>query len=361
MPIHNTCEGGTSWLGNYGGNPCPVFDYPFFSNHCQVSDAYFNTKYVHAGWEEIGGDAKSPHLTRPTVCTEGRVRVIYFVPKRRSFAVALIEKNIRLKREIEPDLSSPIFPIIAQATGMNNLLILPGKEPNKFATIIDPKTKRRAKGNPANRLVKLPYGTYAGGIITLTPDLVLSDRLVGFPAPPPDTLTLPAGMEWDVSYLRLMSRPFHWRYMNVGDNVDNYAERALIEMSFRGETPYKFNLTKGKIERIAYIADITAEDYGVVGRLKGADVLFDLPMRLRGLNPRWASAVWRSDSRYLDYFAFFNGVGYLTFELDRDVEFYIGNVVLAGDPALITSVVLWNSKEAWIRINNPTRETSASG
>jgi hypothetical protein len=36
------------------------------------------------------------------------------------------------------------------------------------------------------------------------------------------------------------------------------------------------------------------------------------------------------------------------------VEFYAGNVAVC-DPALFVSVVYWDGKEAWFRVNNPLK------
>ena len=119
-------------------------------------------------------------------------------------------------------------------------------------------------------------------------------------------------------------------------------------------------------------------------------MLDNVPCEIRGLNPRVASAVWRSDTNRLEYFARFpevgtvgyrgqpdgswkpelvkqdpfdtaqgrpfgvaTGAGMLTFNADKTVDFYAGNVATC-DPALFVSVVIWNEKEVWFRVNNPT-------
>ena len=76
-------------------------------------------------------------------------------------------------------------------------------------------------------------------------------------------------------------------------------------------------------------------------------------MRIGGLNPRCAAAVWRSDSDTLDYFDCFRGKGYVTFNADRTVEFFAGNVAIT-DPALFVSVANWDEREAWFELHNPT-------
>lgn len=325
-----------------GGNPCPIFDFPFFSNHVQISDVDLTAKYVSARWKNVQFDAKSTHAVRATDLVDGHIRTVYFTPlKRGNFAVVLVQVDIKLKRDVEPTIRGPIYPTLARSKVKNKRFILPGKEPMDV-----PK-----------RAVDLPVGSYAAGYIPLTKGLRLHERTIGFPAPPADTLTLYEGTAWHAEYLVLKRSRFHWKDTASGWNTDPVAEQALSEMGFRGETPYAFTLTQGKLDRLAYIADFTAEDGGVAGSCRNAKdeaLLFFVPLRIRGLNPRCATAVWRSDSQRLDYFDCFQDIGYVTFNADKTVDFYAGNVA-SCDPALFVSVVIWNEEEAWFRVNNPTK------
>jgi hypothetical protein len=249
--------------------------------------------------------------------------------------------SIRLKRDAQPVIAGPVCPAITSAMGNNKLLVLPGKAPEEIK----------------NSVVDLPAGSYVGGVVTLTDGLRANGRTIGFPAPPADTLNLNAGRTWEASYLVIKRAPFKWNYLGKGnDNVDELAERALAEMGFRDRPPYQFQLRQGKLDRLAYIADFSAAEGGIAGKLEndaGQELLYDVPLRVAGLNGRIASGVWRSDSDRIDYFGCFRGTGYVTLSADRTVDFYAGNVVRC-DPALFVSVVIWNETEAWFRVDNPT-------
>jgi hypothetical protein len=83
-------------------------------------------------------------------------------------------------------------------------------------------------------------------------------------------------------------------------------------------------------------------------------------MTLRScVNPNCALALWRSDRPGLEYFGCFRGAGSVTLNVDKTVEFYAGNVAVC-DPALVVSVVIWNHKESWFRVHNPTKKEISS-
>jgi len=342
VPIKNTREGGTNWLGSGGGNPCAIYDFPFFSKHVQIMDVDMTNKYIDTTWGDIAYDAKPPYATRATDYTDGQVRTMHFSPhKSGELGACFVDVSIRLKRDIEPAINSPVYPVIARVRGKDKRLILPNGRPEPIG----------------KEVVDLPVGSYVGGVIVLSEGLRIHGSSIGFPAPPRDTLTLPKGTEWKASYLVLKTGNFHFRQVQKGYDVDDRAERALTEMGFRGQPPYKFELAQGKLDGLAYVADLTAAGGGVAGKCvneKAQALLANVPLRISGLNPRCAAAVWRSDAPTLDYFACFGDKGLVTLNADKTVEFYAGNVAQC-DPALFVSVVMWNDKEAWFRVNNPTR------
>jgi len=343
LPIRNTREGGSNWLGDGGGNPSPILDFPLFSNHVQMNDIDLTTQYVDTDWELIGGDAKPTYAVRPSDFTDGHGRLTVFSRKTDAFDVLRIDMSVRLKRDIEPELRGALYPVITGATGKNDLLILPGKDPVKLSTLKGP--------------VDLPVGSYVGGIVTLTPGLRVEGRQIGFPSPPADTLTLYEGTTYAASYLLLKGSPYHWKSMNQGfEGMDAVAEPALAMMGFRGTPPYALNLREGTLDALAYTASCTARDGGIAGECVNANnvpLLDTIPLVIKGLNPRCASALWRADASRLEYFAAYQGAGLVTLNADKTVAFYAGNVATC-DPALFVSVVVWNAREAWFRVNNPT-------
>jgi len=347
LPFRNTREGGSDWIGSGGGNPCTVLDFPYFANTVTIETADLTTKYVDTDMLSVGYDGRPVYAARSTDFTDGSVRLTRFTPKRPDFAVCQVEVSIRLKCTVEPAPVGKVWPVIASAMGTNQLLLISGQSPTTLPVAV-----KSAGAIP----VELPVGSYVGGIVPLTQGLYLDGRSIGFRAPPPDMLTVPEDTTWTASYLVLKASPFAWNNMNAGYDVDVVAERAMSEMGFAGKPPFVFDLKQGRLERLACCAELTAANGGIAGVCRnetGKKMLVNVPLRIRGLNPRWPSAVWRADSATLDYFTCYEGEGRANFDADKTVEFYAGNVV-SCDPSLIVEPIIWNANEAWFRINNPT-------
>ena len=160
--------------------------------------------------------------------------------------------------------------------------------------------------------------------------------------------------------------PILWK-TNRGRNsnsefVDDQAEQALTEMGFRGDTPYQFTLTQGKLAKTAYFAHLEAQNGGVAGKsvnTTGKPMLMYVPMLITGLDTDSEMVLWRSDTKDLDAFAAFEGRGYVSFDADKTVDFYAGNAAIC-DPKLVVSMVVWDAEAAWFRVHNPTDEPITS-
>jgi len=364
LRLAGTPEGNLGWNWNTGGNPCPIFDYRFFSDHVQIADANYDAKYIDATWQDIGGDGAKGAPVRPTDVVDGRIRASYFnALKRKDFVVLEYEVDLRLKQDAVLDASSPVNPVTGGVFkgSKNNLLILPGKEPEPlFPT--DPKTQR--KDPNAKKTLDLPAGSYVAGVIPLTDGLTLHGDQFGYRVPQAGVVNVPEGTRWRTRYLILDSLPFHWqRGRDWADSaVDDKALQALTEMGFRGKPPYSLELKQGKLERIAYHAHLVAQDGGVSGRCVNdtkQEMLFFVPFLIKDVNPRCACVLWRSDTGSLEHFASFHGTGYVPFDADKTVDFYAGNAAVC-DPRLALEIVSWTPEAAHFRVNNPTREDIAS-
>jgi hypothetical protein len=82
-------------------------------------------------------------------------------------------------------------------------------------------------------------------------------------------------------------------------------------------------------------------------------MLMYVPLLITGLDNDSEMVVWRSDSKFLDAFAAFEGQGYVSFDADKTVDFYAGNAAIC-DPELTVSMVIWDADTAWFRVHNPT-------
>jgi len=309
---------------------------------------------------------------------DGYERTTCFKPRSGAFATARVQVQVHIKKNIEPDIKGALYPVMFQVPPTRQRVILPGQEPTTVSALKAP--------------VDLPVGSYVAGVVVLSPGLRLVGTQIGYPAPAAGT-RFPAGTNVTASYIYLRELPFEWRNLAEGglfgkgftSNMDARAETALAAMGFHGTAPFEFTLKQGALDRLAFTAQFTAKDGGIAGKCKNAQgqaLLDTVPCEIRGLNPRIASAVWRSDADRLEYFACFPqtgtvnyigrldgswqpvvpkqdpfgvapGTGMLSFDADKTVDFYAGNVATCA-PDLFVSVVIWNAKEAWFRVNNPT-------
>ncbi len=328
-------------------NVVPIFDYPFFSNHVQLAEADLSYRYVNTFGQDVGGDAKATYAVTPSQLFEGTERTTYFSPlKNENFGVMLVESHLKLKQDAKPVLHNSVYPTISEPRENNQLVILPQKPPITLT--------------PTTRL-DLPVGSYACGIVPLSEGFRIDGSSIGLAAPATSG-PLSAGQEWNARYLLLRTSQFRWRNMGQSFPADSVAEKALTQMGFRGPTPYAFELNAGKLNKLAYFADFTADQGAVSGTCRNdhnEPLLFNVPFRIAGLNGRCDTVLWRSDSPALTPFACFEGKGYIPFDADKNVDFYAG-VVANCDPALFVSSVIWNDKEAWFRVNNPTDAEIAS-
>ena len=367
LPGYNLQLANESPEGN-GRHAPAILDLPFFSDHVQVNDADLGWHFTQGERQDIAGDAKGMLPLAPNEFVDGKVRYTYFSTlKQDDFAVLMVETDITLKKETE--VNSGLNPWIGtdHTLRWNNKLILPNLETDELGAVAG-RFKKTDKGkeipdrigNEANMALNLPVGTYAGGVIPLTPGLRIEKRQLGFAA---KGGVLPAGTKWSARFLMLRDRKYRWttnrkRHFNR-EIVDQHAEQALTEMGFRGKLPYELRLTQGKLEKTAYIAHLKAEDGGIAGKninKSGKPMLMNVPMQIQGLDEDSEMVLWRSDSPYLEPFAAWQSQGYLSFNADKEVDFYAGNIARC-DSRLAVSMVSWTKDQAHFRAHNPTEKS----
>ena len=125
-------------------------------------------------------------------------------------------------------------------------------------------------------------------------------------------------------------------------------------MGVAGRTPYALKLTRGKLQRIAYLAALEAEGGGVAGTVEPAPKApFELPLAVGGVNRNWEAGVWREGGALVP-FGVFEGKGYARLDVTQGGRFFAGNLVAATDPRLRLSIVRWDAQGILIEANNPT-------
>ena len=336
LPIRNGRES-TGWWNKEAA----FFEFPFYSTHFVMTDINASKKFVNVigGHGMIAGDSSPMFDVQDKDFTETYVRTLYRnPPKRNDFNVMMVETTIRAKRDLVPVIGGPIYPAVA-VRREGERLILPGKEPSKL---------------PAEELIELPVGSYVGGWIPLSEGLVLRGKRAGYPSPK-DADVIERGTEYTARYLRLSGKRWWWRAGGNG-KIDPRAETALKQMGFRGRPPYAFSLEQGEMDGLAYFADFRAENGGIAGECSNPDdekLLFDVPLRIHGVNDRHPAALWRADAEYLEWFGVHDGTGYVPLNADATVKFYAGNMVNTH-PLLHVGTFKWDEDEAHFRVTNPT-------
>jgi hypothetical protein len=327
----------------YWNASAPIFDFPFYSNHIVMTDIDGSKRFVNVeGPPTIAyGDAAPMFAVTDKLYVNNTVRTVYGRPaKRKDFDVMEITATVRLKRDVAVDNMPDLLPYLRVGGGDKTRVIRPGAEPRSV----------REAGGP------LPPGTCVGNYVVLSEGLQLAGDRIGLPAPTRRPLTLPRGSEWTFRYLQLRGKTFWWRDRGSEKPLDPLLEKALQQMGFRGVTPYRFDLSQGSVKDIAWAVDMEAVDGGVAGKLvnaEGTELLYHPPLRVAGLSDGAPAAVWRPDRSHLEWFGVFDGVGYVTFDADKTVDFYCGNVVLC-DPRLVVEIVAWDAEQARFRVHNPT-------
>ena len=143
----------------------------------------------------------------------------------------------------------------------------------------------------------------------------------------------------------------------LGDIVDGgekFPEQWLAAMGLAGPTPYKLNFTRGKLEATTYYATVAPERFGVAGDVATpAEIAFNVPLRLRGVKPRWPAGIWREGGAVV-FTGVFEATAWPLLDVSQKGRFYAGNLLTADNPDLVLAIVKWTKDAITIDAHNPT-------
>ena len=341
MPVKGTAEGSTLFPAVRGALMAPKVSFPFTCNDVAVQDILLDEKYTTALFEEVGLDAMPSLASRPSEVYSARRRNYSFTPGRSGkHWIILTEYEITLKRDVEPVNPEGLFPSFSVLRGTNLC--------------------RWANGNPvAGNLAQgavqdVPEGSLAGGFIAMSPGLQVRNGQFGLAPQPGNPVKVAAGTRLVARFLYAnhgySPYAFFWKSYGFDDAPDEW----LRGMGFAGPTPYEIKVTRGRLERIAYLAEMTPERCGVAGEVaRTAELLTDVPLQIRGLNPRWAAGIWREGGEVL-YTGIFEKTAWPRLDVSKPGKFYAGNLLTADNPDLVLEVVRWTKDRVQIEVHNPT-------
>jgi hypothetical protein len=127
-------------------------------------------------------------------------------------------------------------------------------------------------------------------------------------------------------------------------------------MGLAGPTPYTLKLTRGKLDRIAYVGYVTAQDHGVAGDLTPYPKMpIPLTLHVRGVNWNWPAGVWQPGlENPLSQCGVFEGAAWARLDATQDGPFYAGNLVTADESRLRIGLLDWTGDKIALELNNPT-------
>jgi hypothetical protein len=254
--------------------------------------------------------------------------------------------DVRLKKDLTAQ--GDVWPIIARTTGGGSY------------AYADPKTGQNVAGKVEQGFVDLPEGGTVNEIVALTPLRVNAAGHVGFPPPPGGVAK--AGT-------------FRHGAFTLIDGAN--ANAIHKSMGLDGPVPYSLALQQGKVDRIVAAIHFRAQQGGVAGRLTGAAIppwgprtrgfnpqVIGVPVRLHGANPRWVAGLWTATGQdsgkpgAIEQFDFLDGVMLGVMLVDKDTDFYLGNLITATDSSLnLAFAAEWTGDTVKIEVNNPTDDS----
>ncbi len=341
LPVKGTAEGSTLFPTVRGTLMAPKISFPFTCNDVAIQDEQLDEKYTDALIDEIGLDAMPSRASQPSDVYTARRRTYSFTPGRTGkYWLFLTEYQITLKRDVEPVNPAALFPSFGGFRA--------GKccrwEDGKFVT-------GTLEGNAVQ---PAPAGSMAGGFIVLSPGMMVRNGQFGLAPPAGNPTKIQASTRLTARFLYTFYgfSPYAGNWKNYG--FADTPEQWLQAMGFAGPTPYQLTLSRGKLEKIAYLAEMTPEHFGVAGTVtKTAELLADIPLQLRGLNPHWIAGLWREGGQ-IAYTGVFEQTAWPHLDVSKPGKFYAGNLLIADNPDLVLEIVLWNQQRISFEAHNPT-------
>jgi len=346
-----------------GENTAALLDFSYASPAVYIQDVALGNRYPMATFDDAAFDAKPANQTAPGRIYDGRIRYHqYFLSDSKTegkndYLPHMLETELSLKRPL--DVTGEIFPILTNL----DLKHIQVRGDMSYA-YVDPATGQEVTGKLENGYLDLPKGGRVGGFIALSDGLrVGANGRVGFTPPMDVAGPLPRGTTWKAKFVAVdPEKADVWRRL----------------MGVKGELPYTLSLKQGKLESLNYVAEYKAENRGIRGSVdkvldpallkglyggkvnkdgeaKGAEVTeYGLPVYVEGVNYNWPAALIREgEMKQVDVF---EGKARARLDVTKTGDFYIGNTIVAGDPALKIGLLRWKADGITLEVNNPTNK-----
>ena len=343
LPVKGTAEASSIFTATNGTCMALKLNFPFTCNDLVLTECLPEDKYTWALRPDVGADAMPSRPSRPSDVYKGRLRYYSFTPGVANKPWnALVDVDLELKRDVEPSAMDRPFPYFGLLRGTNFCRLQGGELVTTVVT------------NDA--AYPVPAGSLAGGYVALSDGLEIRNRRFGLAMPPlkGNPGVLPAGTRLHARFLMPGGRSSLGAKPGSYDGEPNEWLRA---MGFGGPTAYEIKMTRGTLDRVAFLAEMTPENSGAAGRVDTTATLpYEVPLQLRGLNERWPAGIWREGGE-LRYTGVFEQTAWPRLDVSRRGRFYAGNLLTSDNGNLVLSVVKWTRDAIRVEVHNPTDAT----
>ena len=341
MPIKGTAEGSGIFTDVPGTCMAMKLNFPFSSNEVFLTEAILEGKYVDALFKDVGFDAMPSKASEPSSVYKGRMRHWSFPPGVADQPlIALVEFDIQLKRDVEPESPGALFPAFGGSRGTKFCWL------NTDGSLTSGEIRK-------DDVLNVPPGGLAGGIVALGEGLQVNGGQLGLAYPQDTPQTFPAGARFTARFL-MPTVNVPARGSKPRRTFDDEPEGWLQAMGFAGDTPYRIEMTRGKLEGVAFLATMTPDGFGVAGEVtRSAEVPYHVPMQIQGLNERWPAGSWREGGE-VAYTGVFEESAWPRLDVSGKGKFYAGNLLTADDENLVLEVVKWDKGVIKVEAHNPT-------
>ncbi|MCG2660549.1 MAG: hypothetical protein L6437_09920, partial [Kiritimatiellae bacterium] len=181
-----------------------------------------------------------------------------------------------------------------------------------------------------------------------------------------------------------------YRYLGVISELDAPTDNRFITEIVNtlglGRAPaYQVQPTVGAVTGTRFVLELKAANYGFAGKITEAKLPLNLPVTIKGLNPRWHAAIWykghcrlqvaewvvndmnqrwteRRTHTVQDEIQHFpvmeDGQGLLQINTAFGAkDIYIGNLLVSDNTEVCLTLVEWKPSKAAFVVHNPTDQT----
>lgn len=344
IAVRGTEEGSGVFTSLPGSCMAAKWQVPFLDNHVVVTDYILDEKYVDSTFHDVGLAALPSRASKPTSVYAGRLRHMSFTQGLENEPwVALLEYELTLKRGVEPRDPAGLFPALERTRG-TALCAWDGE-----GAFLTGRVDRAGHG----QVVPVPRGSLGGGVIPLDDGFAVADGRIGRVLPgAPDYL--PAGTRLTGRFLVPGKSNQVGSYDHVTRSFEEAPEAWLRAMGFAGDTPYRIEMSRGTLGPIAFVAPMIPQEHGVAGRVtRAAEIPYQVPMRITGLNRRWTAGSWR-EGEDIVYAGVFDDTAWPRLDVGKQGRFYAGHFLMADRLELVLAMSAWNAAAIAFEAHNPT-------